>query len=151
MIWICVSRSGSYDVAMLPPEERLNRNFFTDEVLKRYDEHRRETRKKNRSYFTFAHWHACPHLVQSKFDSMGIHRLLHPLCTPDVAPCNFSRFGYVEMKLERIFFETLAAVLAEVEEMFGDISITEWVKVFDEQKDRLKRCIDAEGHYLEND
>jgi hypothetical protein len=31
------------------------------------------------------------------------------------------------------------------------MSITEWVKVFDERKDRLKRCIDAKGEHLEND
>jgi hypothetical protein len=49
------------------------------------------------------------------------------------------------MKLEGIFFDRPAAGLAEIEEMFRDISITEWVKVFDEWKDHLKRYIDAEG------
>jgi len=102
-------------------------------------------------------WHflhidnARPHLVQSKFDSMGIHRLPHPPYSPDIAPCDFWLFGYLKMKLEGMFFDTPAALLAEVEEILGDISITEWVKVFDEWKDRLKRCIDAEGEYLEND
>jgi hypothetical protein len=83
------------------------------------------------------------HLVQSKFDWMGIHRLLHSLCTPDIAPCNFWLFGSLKMKLEGMFFDTPAALLAEIEEILGDINITEWVKVFDEWKDRLKRCIDA--------
>jgi hypothetical protein len=41
--------------------------------------------------------------------------------------------------------------LAEIEKTFGAISITEWVNVFDEWKDRLQRCIDAEGEYLEHD
>jgi hypothetical protein len=31
----------------------------------------------------------------------------------------------------------------EIEEILGDIRITEWVKVFNEWKSRLKRCIDA--------
>jgi hypothetical protein len=39
MISICFSRSGSYDVVMLSHGERFNRDFFIDEVLKRYDEH----------------------------------------------------------------------------------------------------------------
>jgi len=56
------------------------------------------------------------------------------------------------MKLERIFLDPLAVLLAEVEEILGDISIPEWVKVFDEWKDRLKtRCIDADGEYLSGD
>jgi hypothetical protein len=35
--------------------------------------------------------------------------------------------------------------------MLGEINITEWVKVFHEWKGRLKRNIDAEGEYLQND
>jgi hypothetical protein len=52
------------------------------------------------------------------------------------------------MKLERMFVDQLAALFAEVEAIRGGISITEWVKVVDERKDHLKRCIDAEGEYL---
>jgi hypothetical protein len=35
--------------------------------------------------------------------------------------------------------------------MFGYINIIEWIDVFDEWKNRLKWCIDAEDKYLEND
>jgi hypothetical protein len=54
------------------------------------------------------------------------------------------------MKHKGMFFDTPAALSAKVEEILGHVSITEWVKVFDEWKDRLKRCIDAEGDYLSN-
>jgi hypothetical protein len=82
---------------------------------------------------------------------MDIHRLPHPPDSPDIAPCDFWLFGYVKMKLEGMFFDAPAILFAEIEEILGNISITEWVKVFAEWKDRLKRCIDAEGKYLEND
>jgi hypothetical protein len=52
------------------------------------------------------------------------------------------------MKFEGIFFDTPAELSAEVEEILGDISIAEWVKVFEEWKDCFKQCIDAEGEYL---
>jgi hypothetical protein len=81
---------------------------------------------------------ARPQLFQLKFDSMGIHRLSHHPDSPNIAPCEFWLFGYVKMKLERMFFDAPTALLAEVEEIFGDIGITEWVKVFDEWKARLK-------------
>jgi hypothetical protein len=55
------------------------------------------------------------------------------------------------MKLEGMLFDSMAALLAEIEEILRDISITEWAKVFDEWKNSLKRYIDAEGEYLEND
>jgi hypothetical protein len=38
------------------------------------------------------------------------------------------------MNLEGLFFDTPAALLAEVQDIFGDISIIEWVNVFDEWK-----------------
>jgi histone-lysine N-methyltransferase SETMAR len=106
-------------------------------------------RDKHRSYGTFLHIdNARPHLVQSKFDSMGTHRLLHPPYSPDIVPCDFRLFGCLKMKLEGMFFETPSALGAEVEEIPGDSSITEWLKVFDECKDRLKQCIDAEDESL---
>jgi hypothetical protein len=61
---------------------------------------------------------------------------------------HFWLLGHHKMKLEGMFLDPLAVLWAEVEEIFGDTSITEWVKVFDEWKNRLKRCIDAEGEYL---
>jgi hypothetical protein len=98
---------------MLPPGERFNRDFILDEVLERYDEHRSETRKKKRSYGIFSHIeNVSPHLVQSKYNLMGIHQLSHPLYSPDIASCNFWLFRYLKMKLEGMFFDRLAALLA---------------------------------------
>jgi hypothetical protein len=54
------------------------------------------------------------------------------------------------MKLEGMFFDAPAALFAEIEEIVGHQSISECVKVFDEWKDRLERCIDPEGEYLEH-
>jgi hypothetical protein len=52
------------------------------------------------------------------------------------------------MKLGGMSFHTPAAFFAELEEILGDIRSTEWVEVFDEWKDHLKRSIDAESEYL---
>jgi hypothetical protein len=50
-----------------------------------------------------------------------------------------------------MFFDTSAELLAEVEDILGDINIIECVNMFNEWKDYLKRCIDADGKYFEND
>jgi hypothetical protein len=54
------------------------------------------------------------------------------------------------MKLGEMFFNIPVVVLAEVEEILGDINITGWAKAFDQWKGSLKGCIDAEGENLEN-
>jgi hypothetical protein len=51
-----------------------------------------------------------PYLIQSKFDSMGIHRLRSPPDGPDIAPCDFWRFGSLKLKLEAMFFDTRAVL-----------------------------------------
>jgi hypothetical protein len=65
-----------------------------------------------------------------------------------MAPCDFYLFGYLKIRLERMFLYAPAAIVAEVAEILRDISTIEWVTVFDEWKDNLKRCITAEGEYL---
>jgi hypothetical protein len=94
---------------------------------------------------------AHPHLVGSKFGLTGIHGFNHPPYRPDIAPCDFSLFGYLKRKFEGMFFKSRATLLAEVEQILENTHMTEWVKMFRESKGRLKQCIDAEGEYLETD
>jgi hypothetical protein len=55
------------------------------------------------------------------------------------------------MEFDGMFFATPGVLFAEIEEMLGAIRNPEWVNIFDEWKSRLKRCIDAEGEYPQND
>jgi hypothetical protein len=94
---------------------------------------------------------ARPHLLESNFDSVGVHRLSHPLYGLDITASDFWRFAYVNIKLEGMFSDTPATRSVEVEEALGDIGMTKSVKVFDEWNDRLKRRIDPEVECLENE
>jgi hypothetical protein len=142
-----VQNLGCRDVASW---ERFNRDFCIDEVFERDDERRREPRKRTDD-ITLSHIHSTrSHLVQSKFDSMGIHGLRDLVYGSNIALCDFWLFGYFKMKLEAMFFTALVTILAQVEEILGDIGLAESVKVFDEWNDGLKRYIDPEGEYLEN-
>jgi hypothetical protein len=51
------------------------------------------------------------------------------------------------MKLERMFCAIPTPFVVEAEEVLGENSMTEWVRVFAEGRDRSKRCIDAEREY----
>jgi hypothetical protein len=52
------------------------------------------------------------------------------------------------VKLKKMLLDAPAALLAAVEKIVWAIRMTEWARVFDEWKNALKRCIDAEGEYL---
>jgi hypothetical protein len=64
---------------MLPPGRRFDHDCLIDEVLDHCNDRSAEMKKKKRSNGTFLQIdHVRPHLVQAKFDSLGIHRLSHP-------------------------------------------------------------------------
>jgi hypothetical protein len=55
----------------------------------------------------FLHVHtARPHLLESSFDSIGIHQLGYRPYGPDIAASEFELFAYVNIKLEEMFFDT---------------------------------------------
>jgi hypothetical protein len=64
---------------MLLPGARFNHDRFIDEVLDHCNDQSAEMRKKKRSNGTFLQIdNVRSHLVEAKFDSLGIHRLSHP-------------------------------------------------------------------------
>jgi hypothetical protein len=70
---------------------------------------------------------------------MGIPWLLHPSYGPDIAPYDFWLFGYLKLKFEGMFFDTPAALLAEVEEILGYMNITEAFERYDERRSEARK------------
>jgi hypothetical protein len=70
--------------------------------------------------------------VQGKVHYLSLHHLSHPTYSPDVASCDFSRFGHIMMKLKGRSFAVPNALVCDVQEIFDKIWVTEGVKVFDE-------------------
>lgn len=91
---------------------------------------------------------ARPHLVQNKFDELGISRLPHPPYSPDLAPSDFFLFGYLKNKLMGHHFDSEADLLSKSEKILKKISRFTLEKVFEEWIERLKLCIELEGDYL---
>jgi hypothetical protein len=91
---------------------------------------------------------ATPHRKPQDFDRLGIARLPHPPCGPDLASCDFWLFGTLNRKLEGSTFEDQIEVLLAVNTISGTISREEFISVFNEWKSRLHKCIDRGGEYL---
>jgi hypothetical protein len=87
------------------------------------------------------------HLASEKYDEYGIKRLPHPLYSPDLAPCDFSLFGYPKQSLEGQFFDDDLALEVAVSEILMSIEPDVFVRVFAEWKRRLQPCIDQGGDY----
>jgi hypothetical protein len=73
----------------------------------------------------------------------------HPPYSPDLAPSDFYLFRYVKKCLAGISFEDTDQLLAAVEGVLERMEKVTLQAVFLERMDRLKKCIAANGEYIE--
>jgi hypothetical protein len=98
---------------------------------------------------TFLHLeNARPHLTSGKYDKFGIKGLPHPPDSPDLAPCDFWLFGYLEHCVEGWFFHDDIALEGAEPEILVSIKPDMFVRVFAEWKHWLQHYIDQAGDYI---
>jgi hypothetical protein len=79
----------------------------------------------------------------------GLKRMPHPAYSPDLLPCNFFLFGYVKGKLIDEWYETPEELFGEVEMIISEIPSDMISRVFLTWQERLSKCIDIRGNYIE--
>jgi hypothetical protein len=82
-------------------------------------------------------------------ETNGMTRADHPPSSLDLAPSDFYLFGHIKSRLARTSFDEGRDLLSTVKAILG--SIDKWTldRVFLEWMERLQRCIDANGDYVE--
>jgi hypothetical protein len=73
----------------------------------------------------------------------------HPPYLLDLAPSDFYLFGYIKSRLSGISFDEGGGLLSVVETILGSIEKSALDRVFLEWMERLQRCIDTNGDYVE--
>jgi histone-lysine N-methyltransferase SETMAR len=97
----------------------------------------------------FLHFdNARPRLASDKYGMFGIERLSHPPYSPDMAPCDFWVFRYLNRCLEGLFFDDDIAPEGAVSGILMSMEHDMFVRVFVEWKHRLQQCVDHGGDYL---
>jgi hypothetical protein len=101
MFWINFSGTWIGAIVMLPPEQNLNKEFFTGIFLSRITENRAQTRPKLKARRNFVHLDkAWPHLTPEQYNDFGITRVPYLPYSQDLSPCDFWLFGYLKHYLE---------------------------------------------------
>jgi hypothetical protein len=55
------------------------------------------------------------------------------------------------MKIQGMSFASPSTIVCEIQEIFNEICITEWVKVFDDWEVGQRQCIDIRGEYFSSE
>jgi histone-lysine N-methyltransferase SETMAR len=91
---------------------------------------------------------ARPHLVEDKIAELQIRRLPHPPYSPDLAPSDFSLFGYLKGVLKGQMFDDEQALFTAIIDILQSIDRETLQAVYDEWLVRLQRCIESGGEYV---
>ena len=141
----------------LPPGSTVNSDFYCD-VLRRLRENVRRRRSvlwRSRSWLLH-HDNAPAHtsLKTSQFlssNGMTVVPLPHPPYSLDFAPCDFTMFPKMKLKLKGRRFKSWEEIQRETEEVLNDFQEENFWAIFEERRKRWDHCIRATGEYFEGD
>ncbi|EGI67037.1 FLJ37770-like protein [Acromyrmex echinatior] len=75
--------------------------------------------------------------------------LNHPPYSPDLAPCDFSLFPKLKLKLKGRFFDDIPTIQSACTQALEAISQIELEHAFESLLNRCNKCIEARGEYFE--
>ena len=75
--------------------------------------------------------------------------LNHPPYSPDLAPCDFSLFPKLKLKLKGRFFDDIPTIQSASTQALQAIPQTELEHAFESLLNRCNKCIEARGEYFE--
>jgi len=71
--------------------------------------------------------------------------------SPDLSPCDFFLFPRLKNHLKCLHFGTLDNIWKSVTDELKDIPAEAFQHCYEQRKQRLRRCVAAQGNYFEGD
>ncbi len=142
MVSVIWSRTGIKSITVLPRNNKFNKQFFGNVVL-------RDLRTKMKTTGKFFHCdNARPHNSDQKFKEYGLTRLRHPPYSPDIAPSDFFLFGVLKRLLEGTTFTDENQISNAILSIFSSLNSVAFKRAYDEWIVRLKKVINSNGEYI---
>lgn len=150
MVCVIWTTSGMKSITKLPRGASFNQEFFQNVVLADlFKTIEKERPVKKSSEMKIHIDNARPHLVDAFLQDNGLTRLQHPPYSPDLAPSDFFLFGFLKMQMEGKNFESDEELFDAASNVLRCIPNTTLRDVYHEWIQRLKRCIEMNGEYVE--
>jgi hypothetical protein len=75
----------------------------------------------------------------------------HPLCFPDLAPCDFFLFSKIKLKFKGRQFDTIEEIQAESKRVLVTLTEKDFQEAFQKWRRRWDLCLHAGGNCFEGD
>ena len=150
MISVIFNVNGIASVVVLPRGQIFNKRFFIDVVIDDFIKKVKIPKSRDEKRKVKLHCDNAPvHNIDEELRQLNIPRVPQPPYSPDLAPCDFYLFGHLKSLLEGKNFASDDQLVDEVQEILHSIPISTLHGVYDEWVQRLKKCIEIGGSYLE--
>jgi hypothetical protein len=153
MLTVFFNGSGLNLIDILPQNRKMNGQYFAENIVPSLvsvcspDGRRCPPRKYS------VHVDNAPiensKCVTEKLMEEGLKRMPHPASSPDLSPCDFFLFGYLKDKLIHKAYRRPEELFNEVETIISDIPRDMISRVFLTWQERLQKCTDKQGNYVE--
>ena len=153
MLTVFFNGDGLHLIDILPQNQKINAEYFAESIVPSlvsvcYPDGRRCRARKCVVHFDNAPIHNSK-LVTEKLMEEGLKRMPHPAYCLGLSPCYFFLFGYLKEKLIDKEYTTPEELFTEVETIISEIPSDMISRVFLTWQERLRKCIEMRGNYIE--
>jgi histone-lysine N-methyltransferase SETMAR len=152
MVTIVWNPNGFHFIDVFPNGSKFNAKYYTNKILSRVSEWRQETRGGATRRLIVHADNARPHtaaISTSFLEENGMMKAHHPPYSPDLGPSDFYLFGYIIRNLSGTSFDEGRELLSAIVDNLDFIEKATLNRVFLEWMERLRRCLDISGDYVE--
>ena len=143
--------TGMIYMLWVPTRLTVNKEYYV-EVLREF---RKRFRRKRPALFKSGQWHFYQDnppvhnsiLVTDYLSKMGIKTVPHPLCSPDLVPCDFWLFP----KIRGCRYETVEEMKEAVTKVIDMLTQEDFHRAFRKLLEQYNKCIAGGGDYFEGD
>jgi [histone H3]-lysine36 N-dimethyltransferase SETMAR len=151
MLTVLFSRREILLIDFLPIGQKFNSQYMTTTILPNLISKIKENCPRKGAHGWFLHLDNSPvhncQVTTTAIENSGFSRLPHPPYSPDLAPSDFSLFGYLNTHLRSKFCSDIDELKQVVVDFLTNLP-TNWLEsVFDEWVKRLKWVIENQGQY----
>jgi histone-lysine N-methyltransferase SETMAR len=145
--------TGLHMIDILPQNQKTDAEYFSEYIIPSLVSICYPTGRSFRQRKCVVHFDNAPihnsKVVTDKLDEQNLIRMPHPAYSPDLSPCDFFLFGYLKEKLIDKQYTTPEELFAEVTTIISEIPRDLFSRVFATWQERLQKCCDMQGNYLE--
>lgn len=153
MITCFFNGNGLQLLDIKPQSVKINASYFVENIIKKLEKLDVVIKAKKQKQMMMLHYDNAPShnamLVKEYLSKTSFQKVPHPPYSPDLALCDFGIFGTVKTSFEGKEFESENQLFEELENFFKGKSKEFYISLFHEWENRLHRCIDLKGDYVE--